>query len=131
MMKRILPLFLLMALFACDDDVSEYIKIKDVHQDSMTEGSYEFTFRMIEAGDFQLQAKLNNSTLSKDFVVNNLILKADTTGGGTGGTGSGTNTAINSISLDKTEYLIDEVITAELELIGDYEVQLAVYKRSE
>ena len=127
-MKKLTILTLLIALFACKDDTSEYIKIKDVYQGDLTEGKHEFTFKMIEAGDFQVQVKIGKSTLREDFTVSGLNNKADTTGNGSGTTPT---TPSNKLTLDKTEYGIDQDIVAELELINDYTVEVGVYKKSE
>ncbi len=126
-MKKFYTLFLLIAIFSCQKGETEYIKIKDVFQGELTTGTHEFNFRMIESGEFRILTKLDNIELTKDFSVVNSFLKADTTNNDP----TGPTQPLNSLSLNKSDYLIDEDIFVELITIASYTANISVYKKSE
>ena len=115
---------MIVALFSCEKDESEYIKIKDVYQGELEVGLHHFTFNMIEAGEFKLIAKLGNLSLVQEFVVRNTFLKADTTNNNP----SGSPNEYMKLSLNKSEFLVDEEISTELEMLVAGNVGLSVYK---
>ncbi|MEA3445116.1 MAG: hypothetical protein U9R19_10375 [Bacteroidota bacterium] len=126
-MKKILFLLMVIALFSCEKGESEYIHILDIHKGDLLNGSHDFTFSMIEAGEFKITAKIGNASLNQLFYVRNNFLKADTTNNNP----SGTSTEIASLSLNKYEFLVDEDIYVELDLIVPSNVELMVYKKSD
>lgn len=127
-MKKLIALLMLVALLSCDKGVDEFIKVKDVYYGELEEGTHPFSFKMIEEGDFKVMAKLGGSTLSEEFTVKGSFLKADTAGTGNP---NPTPTPASTLTLNKKEYLVDEDIAVELELVTSYNVELAVYKKSE